>query len=85
MQTVYEVFGKSGAKLLTTLKGGRKELEKWANWSEKVGVSLNRMDIRKLEAANDAMFIAQESTKGLGNSLALALLPSSKAYQINSY
>jgi hypothetical protein len=75
VQTVYEVFGKSGAKLLTTLKGGRKELEKWANWSEKVGVSLNRMDIRKLEAANDAMFIAQESTKGLGNSLALAFAP----------
>ena len=75
VQTVYEVFGKSGAKLLTTLKGGREELEKWANWSEKVGVSLNRMDIRKLEAANDAIFIAQESTKGLGNSLALAFAP----------
>ena len=75
VQTVYEVFGKSGAKLLTTLKGGREALEKWSEWSKKVGISLNRIDASKLEAANDAMFLAQESTKGLGNSLALAFAP----------
>lgn len=75
VQTVYEVFGKSGAKLLTTLKGGREELEKWSKFSEKVGISLNRIDTRQLEAANDAMFLAQESTKGLGNSLALGFAP----------
>ncbi|MCO7227128.1 hypothetical protein [Pleionea sp. CnH1-48] len=71
----FEIFGQKGSALLNTMKGGAQALTAAQEEAKKLGITLNRLDAAKVEAANDAMWRASQVTEGFGNKITVALAP----------
>ena len=71
----YDLFGAKGTDLINTLAMGEEGLNKTAKEAELLGLSLNRVDAAKVEAANDAMTRSAGAVSGLGNRITVTLAP----------
>jgi hypothetical protein len=69
------LFGRSGLALVNTLNLGEKGLADIQQEVKDYGLALTRIDIAKIEAANDSWFRASEVTQGFGNQLTTQLAP----------
>lgn len=69
------LFSRSGIGLVNTMALGSKGLQDITQEVEDYGLSLTRVDIAKIEAANDAWFRASEVTDGFGQQLTTQLAP----------
>lgn len=70
-----DVFGKSGVKLLNTLRAGPEEMERLKKEAQALGISVGGIDAAKVAQANDALDKLGFATQGLGNTLAVSLAP----------
>ena len=70
-----EVFGKAGQSLLPLLMSGSEGIKAAQAEAAKLGLTFNRMDAAKVEAANDAMTKLGAAFTGAGNALAIQLAP----------
>jgi hypothetical protein len=61
LAVVREVFGKSGSGFLNVMRGGSVAMKAAADEAARLGIILTRMDIAKIEAANDAVERMQTS------------------------
>ncbi len=71
----YDLFGAKGTGLLNTLALGKEGLAALSEEARALGISLTRVDTAKMEAANDAIFRAQQSLKGVANTITVELAP----------
>lgn len=69
------LFDTEGVALVNTLDEGSAGLDAFADQAERLGLALNRVDVAKLEAANDAMADTAAAAQGIGNQIAIALAP----------
>ena len=69
------LFGRSGLALVNTLNLGEQGLQNIQQEVQDYGLALTRIDIAKIEAANDSWFRATEVTQGFGNQLTTQLAP----------
>lgn len=70
-----KLFDSEGVKLLNTLNLGQDGLQKMIDQAETLGISVNRVEAAKIEAANDAINRSQKAVQGVGNSLAIEMAP----------
>lgn len=71
-----DLFGRDGVRMLKVLTQLRKEgVEPTAAKLAELGISINRIDAAKVEAANDAFFEARQVIEGAGNALTVKLAP----------
>lgn len=70
-----DLFGNSGAKLVNTLALGRRGLNEVAQEAKDLGIAFNRMDVKKVEDANDAITRMGAAASGLGQSFTVAVSP----------
>lgn len=68
----YRFFGRSGAQMLNLLEGN---LSGVIDRAEELGITFNRMDAAKIEAANDAITDMKAALAGVGNTLAVSVSP----------
>jgi len=68
----YRFFGRSGSKMLNLLESN---LEGVVKEAERLGITFNRIDAAKVEAANDAMTNLKAAISGLGQELAIKFAP----------
>ncbi len=68
-------FSRSGLGLVNTVSLGSVELNKITQEVRDYGLELTRIDIAKIEAANDSWLRSSEITDGFGNQLAVELAP----------
>jgi hypothetical protein len=71
----YDLFGAKGTDLINTLALGEAGLNKTAKEAEALGISLNRVDASKVEAANDSLTKSAGVFTGIGNSITVGLSP----------
>lgn len=69
------LFGRSGLGLLKVMESGAEGLTRFQEEAKRLGVSFNRIDAGKVEAANDAIARAQDVLQGVVNTLAIKLAP----------
>lgn len=74
VQLAMEKFGKSGAKLIPLLNGGRKELEKLMAEAHDLGVVFSEEDAAASEEFNDELTRLSKAFVGIRNTIGLALL-----------
>ena len=70
-----KLFDSEGVALVNTLALGSKGLQEVQQEVKDYGLELTRMDIAKIEAANDAWFRASEVTASFGQQLAVEVSP----------
>lgn len=70
-----QIFGKAGQSLLPLLMSGADGIKAAQVEAEKLGLTYNRVDAAKIEAANDAMTRARSVVEGVGNQFAISLAP----------
>jgi hypothetical protein len=70
-----KLFDSEGVSLVNTLDLGSKGLADIAKEVDEYGIALTRVDIAKIEAANDSWFRATEITSSFGNRIATQLSP----------
>src|SRR5207247_2365101 len=70
-----QIFGKSGQQLLPLMMSGAEGLAAAQKEAEKLGLTYNRVDAAKVEAANDSMTRMKAVVTGVGNQLAIQLAP----------
>lgn len=70
-----DIFGRSGIKLLNTIKSGREGFESAREEVDKFGLSLDRVQAAKIEAANDAILRTQQAMKGISMQATVELAP----------
>ncbi len=75
----YEIFGRQGIKLVKTLELGSGGMAELREESDRLGLSLSRVDAAQVEAANDAITRAQAVNKGFANRLTVELAPAIEA------
>ena len=61
-----DLFGRQGANLINTMKGGRKSIEDFGKEAQRLGIIASEETGRKLEAMNDSIDVLQRSLEGLG-------------------
>tara|TARA_R110001583_G_scaffold21308_3_gene80878 strand:+ start:26217 stop:28046 length:1830 start_codon:yes stop_codon:yes gene_type:complete len=71
----YDLFGAKGTDLINTLALGEAGLNKTAKEADALGISLNRVDASKVEAANDSLTKSAGVFTGIGNSITIGLSP----------
>jgi hypothetical protein len=71
----YDLFGAKGTDLINTLALGEAGLNKTAKEAEALGISLNRVDASKVEAANDSLAKSAGVFTGIGNAITIGLSP----------
>ncbi|WP_299081730.1 hypothetical protein [uncultured Paraglaciecola sp.] len=69
------IFGRDGGKLLNTLALGKKGLQDSTDEVIAYGLALSRVDIAKIEAANDSFLRAQEIGQSFTNQFTAELAP----------
>lgn len=74
-----DLFGARGAGLLNTLALGSDGLNAMAKEVDELGIALSRVELAKIEAANDAFFKAKETTSAFGKVLTAEVAPIVKA------
>jgi hypothetical protein len=75
VRLAYDLFGRSGVDMLNTLDLGKNGLADMDAEAEALGISLNRIQLAKLEMANDAMTRMRSTSKGFTNQLAVQMAP----------
>lgn len=71
-----DIFGaKNGAELINLLKEGREGIEAMEREVDALGLGLSRVDVSKVEAANDAMTRARSILKGIAQRLTVEVAP----------
>lgn len=70
-----EIFGKSGQNLLPLLMEGKEGIAAAQAEAEKLGISFNRVDAAKIEAANQSMKRLQSVFEGAIQTLVIQLAP----------
>lgn len=75
----YDIFGRSGIKLVKTLEQGTEGLRDFKEEAEKLGLTLSRIDALQVEEANDALTRAGAVGKGFANQLTVELAPAIQA------
>lgn len=70
-----DLFGNSAADALNFILQGRDALGSAAEFVDKYGLALSRVEIGQIEAANDALGDLQKISAGVGQQLALAFAP----------
>lgn len=75
VRLAFKLFDSEGVAVLNMLKHGSKGLEEFAREAEHLGVTVNRVDAAKIEAANEAVNRSKQVFVGLGNQLATAFSP----------
>lgn len=81
----YDLFGAKGTDLINTLAMGEEALNRTSKEAETLGISLNRVDAAKVEAANDAMTRSSGVVAGLGNAITITLSPYIKSISDEFY
>lgn len=71
----YDLFGAKGTDLINTLALGAEGLNRTSSEAEALGISLNRVDAAKVEAANDSLLKSSSVFVGIGNSITVGLSP----------
>lgn len=69
------LFGGAGKELLTFLSGGRSQLEGFVAEAERLGIAFNRLELKRVEDANDALARARATLGGIIDRLAVDLAP----------
>lgn len=73
---IMDIFGaRNGAELIQLLKEGREGVEAFEREIEALGLGLSRVDVAKVEAANDAMTRAKGILKGIAQRLTVEIAP----------
>ncbi|WP_444905317.1 hypothetical protein ACJJIU_22095 (plasmid) [Microbulbifer sp. CnH-101-E] len=70
-----DIFGRSGTDLINMIDSGAEGFAQAKEEVDAYGVALSRVDAAKMEAANDAIFRAQQVGQGLTNQLTIHLAP----------
>jgi hypothetical protein len=73
-----DIFGKSGQQLLPLLKEGSAGLAAMKTEADELGLTFNRLDAAKVEAANDAVSRFKSAFVGVGRQIAVAIAPALK-------
>lgn len=74
-----QLFGRSGQQLLTLFNGGLEGIEESRKLLEDLGLSIDRIDAGKVEAANDAMTRLGQVSAAAKERLAVELAPAIEA------
>lgn len=75
VRLTFGLFDSEGVALVNTLKGGSEGLNAFNEEATKLGIALERGNIAKIEAANDALDKVKKSSVGVGNAIAVAVAP----------
>ncbi|MEE8482748.1 MAG: hypothetical protein V3S12_05290, partial [Acidiferrobacterales bacterium] len=67
-----DIFGARNSLLLNL---NVEALERYRKEADRLGLSLSRMEVKKIEDANDAMLVARRALTGIGNSMAITVAP----------
>ncbi len=70
-----QLLGRSAVELTNFLAIGSKGLEEYTAKAEKLGITVNRFDAKKVEDANDAFAELGHVVDGVGQQMAIALAP----------
>ncbi|EKO3713574.1 hypothetical protein P0F05_001216 [Vibrio metschnikovii] len=76
VKLAFRFFDTEGVGMVNMLANGSAGLREMQAEADRVGVTLNRIDAAKIEAANDAIFRASEVTRALKQSLVVEAAPS---------
>jgi hypothetical protein len=69
------ILGKSGAELIPMLNGGSEELDKFANLSDKLGLTLDSKTSQAAQDVNDRFRMMGMAVKGVGYQLMTNMMP----------
>lgn len=69
------LFGRSGQQLLNLFEEGSAGIDKYRAEVDRLGISYDRIDAAKVEAANDAITRMQAAATGLAQTLVITLAP----------
>lgn len=75
VRLAFKLFDSEGVALVNTLRGGSKALKLVQADANKLGLTFNRIDAAKVEAANDAMTRLRGAVEGAARTLAVELAP----------
>lgn len=70
-----QIFGKSGAPMLTLLKDGSASLADMRKEADSLGITFDKLSTIQVEAANDAMTRVKATFTGMKQSVAIGLAP----------
>jgi len=70
-----QLFGRAGQELLNVIQLGSKGIREQIAEAKKLGIAFNRVDTRKVEAANDALLRMSAIFEGISNTLTIQLAP----------
>lgn len=79
VRVAYRLFGNEGVSLVNTLSEGREGLEAFQADAERLGGTLTRIDVARLEAANDSLDRVGMRIRGIANDTAVAAAPAIEA------
>ena len=69
------MFGREGVSLVNMAMAGSKGIKELSDEAKELGLTLNNVDVAKVEAANDAMTRASAAFKGFSNSFTVEMAP----------
>lgn len=69
------IFGREGIKMVNMLKDGKEGINQARNELEEFGIVMDRVQIKKIENANDSFFRIGQVIKGAGGIIASELAP----------
>lgn len=75
VKLAYDLFGKSGTKLLNTMASGADGLEAYHKEAEILGLTLSRVAAKDVESFNDSLDRVQKIGTGFSQSMTVALAP----------
>lgn len=75
VRLTFALFDSEGVGLVNTMALGSAGLRDTVTEAERLGITLNRVEAAKLEAANDAMHRGKQAAKGFSNVVAVELAP----------
>ncbi len=70
-----DLFGKSGMKMSELVMGSAESLRQAADEAKNLGIAINDIDARQVEAANDAITRTGGTLQGIGNTFAIRVSP----------
>jgi hypothetical protein len=71
----FKLFDSGGVGLINVMRGGSDAMAQAQKEAESLGIAISRIDAAKIEAANDAVYRADQVWTGLGNTLAITVSP----------
>lgn len=75
VRLAFKLFDTEGVAMVNMLEGGSAGLNAMAAEADQLGISLSRIDAAKVEAANDAMFKVNETTRASIQAFTVELAP----------